>query len=190
MTLLWLYFESWRLFKATGGSPDVVHLIKYAWKVFRQLFKFNTVLKANEQFLWNCRNFRVFFLFEGGRYVWPHVSKPFLDKPKTFLASFDRKFPELFKIHPIFIHFALLRALKSIELKILLYSMTLCSSFNWAPSSLRSIFYQMDHTCWAHSRLKKFPGLKIKSQWSFSLYRSLNTTLYIGHGQLMDFVTY
>ena len=177
MTLLWLYFESWRLFKATGGSPDVVHLIKYAWKVFRWLFKFNTVLKANEQFLWNCRNFRVFFLFEGGRYVWPHVSKPFLDKPKTFLASFDRKFPELFKIHPIFNHFALLRALKSIELKILLYSMTLCSSFNWAPSSLRSIFYQMDHTCWAHSRLKKFPGLKIKSQWSFTLYRSLITTL-------------
>ena len=37
----------------------------------------------------------------------------------------------------------------------------------------------MDHTCWAHSRLKKCPGLKIKSQWSFTLYRSLITTLYV-----------
>ena len=177
MTLLWLYFESWRLFKATGGSPDVVHLIKYDWKVFSQLLKFKTVLKANEQFLWNCPTFRVFFLFKGGRYLWTHVSQPFLDKQKTFLGSLDRKFPDLFKIQPNFIPFALLRALKSIELKILLFSMTLCSSFNWASSSLRSIFYQMNHTCWAHSRLKKFPGLKIKSQWSFTLYRSLITTL-------------
>ena len=120
-----------------------------------------------------------FCLFEGGRYHWTHVSQPFLDKPKIFLGSLDRKFPEHFKIHPNFLPFALLRALESIELKILLFSMTLCSSFNWAPSSLRSIFYQMDHTCWAPSRLKKFPRLKIKSQWSFTLYRSLITTLYI-----------
>ena len=30
LALLWLHSEPWRLFKCTGGSPDVVHLIKNA----------------------------------------------------------------------------------------------------------------------------------------------------------------
>ena len=90
--------------------------------------------------------FKLFFLFAGSKYLLTHVSQPFLDQIKTFLCSLDRKFPELFKIHLNFITFEFLRALKSIELKILLFKVTLCSGFNWAPNSLKSIFYQMDHT--------------------------------------------
>ena len=31
---LWPHFESWYLFEPPGGSPDVVHLLKYASQGF------------------------------------------------------------------------------------------------------------------------------------------------------------
>ena len=54
-----------------------------------------------------------------------------------------------------------------------------CMDFKKSPETFSGIFYQMDHIWWAPSRLKKSPGLKMKSQWSDTLYRSLITTLYI-----------
>ena len=43
MAQLWSHFESSWLFKPTGGSPDVVHLIIYASTIFLSPFKATTV---------------------------------------------------------------------------------------------------------------------------------------------------
>ena len=40
------------------------------------------------------------------------------------------------------------------------------------PKNWRSIFYQMDHTWWAANRPKKSPGLKMRSQYTHTLYHS------------------
>ena len=53
-----------------------------------------------------------------------------------------------------------------------------CIEFKKSPENFSGIFYQMDHIWWSPSRLKKSPGFKIKSQWSFTLCRSLIMTLY------------
>ena len=123
-----------------------------------QSWKQNNHLCKDAQFL----AFSPFFW--RGRYLWTHFSQLFLDQIKIFLCSLDRKFPELCKNHPTFISVALMRAPKSIQLKILLFQGTQCSSFKRAPKNLKGIFYQMDHIRWAPSKLEKSPGPKMESQ--------------------------
>ena len=134
--------------------------------------------KQNNHLCKDAKFLAVFFFFRRGRYLWTHFSQLFLDQIKTFLCLFNRKFPELYKTHPTFITFALLRAPKSIQLKILLFQGTHFRSFKWAPKNLRGIFYQMDHIWCAPHMHKKFSGAKMESQWSHTFGQSLIPTLY------------
>ena len=60
---LWPHFESWWLFELTGGSPDVVHLIKYPSQGLKWFIKFDTALEANDTDVWVGRNFGDFDFF-------------------------------------------------------------------------------------------------------------------------------
>ena len=59
-------YESERLLDPTGGSPDVVHLIKYVSLVLGWLHKAYTVSEANEIDFQNTQIFMFVFLYWGG----------------------------------------------------------------------------------------------------------------------------
>ena len=110
---LWPHFESCWLFKSTGGTPDVVHLIICTFQVLGWILEVNKALETKETFLSKYKYFGGFSHFKGGRHLLPYFSQQFLHKIIMFLCLLERKFPELFKTHPTFSSSALQKAKKS-----------------------------------------------------------------------------
>ncbi len=97
MTALWPNFEPWWVFKPTGGSPDVVHLIRYASERLGWLMKVTTVLEVKETIVWTCTNFSDFWPFWGGLKSVNLFSQSFLIKQVCcFCAHWKGNFLESF----------------------------------------------------------------------------------------------
>ena len=167
---LWPHFESSWLFKSTGGSLDMIHLIISLSQVLGWILEVNKVLEAKETFLSKYKYFWGFSHFEGGRHLLPYFSRLFLHKIIMFLCLLERKFPEFFKTHPTFSSGALQKAKKSNYPKFALLWGAPCSSLKRAQKNCWGIYYQMDHILWASSRLKKSVGLKMRSQLNHTLF--------------------
>ena len=142
---LWPHFESSWLFKSTGGSLDMIHLIISASQVLGWILEVNKVLEAKETFLSKYKYFWGFSHFEGGRHLLPYFSRLFLHKIIMFLCLLERKFPEFFKTHPTFSSGALQKAKKSNYPKFTLLWGAPCSSLKRAQKNCWGIYYQMDH---------------------------------------------
>ena len=66
--------------KPTGGSPDVVYLIKYASKVSECQTKVNTSLEAENSIFWRYINLDIFSLFWEGWQLCTLFSQPFFNE--------------------------------------------------------------------------------------------------------------
>ena len=107
-----LKYEWQWLLEATGGLPDVVHLIIHAPQELGQLLWVIIVLKANCSFVWKCR-VRAVLPFFKGVFIFDLIFWPIYHKIKVFLCPLERKNPKLFKIGTIFISSLLLRSPKT-----------------------------------------------------------------------------
>ena len=88
MTQLWPQFVSWWLLKHTGGSSDVLHLIKYSSQVFGSPFKANT----------RCPQKKGNFLLNT---LWSSFLSPQWSKLKNFSAYQDENFLRYQKLNLI-----------------------------------------------------------------------------------------
>ena len=119
--IVWLHCDScepcW-VFKPTGGSPDVVHLIRHACEHLGWLLKVTTVLEAKETFVETCTNFSDFCTFWGWLASLNSFFSAFFDKANMFLCSLERKFPGELKTPPTFSSSSVPKAQKIIYQKI------------------------------------------------------------------------
>ncbi len=159
-TSVWLLVT----FQPTGGLPDVVHLIIYPSSAFGSPFEatigsplkkldfyFNTLWSSCQ---WTSDKSRVSFKkFRKFPLQW---AQEHIDFVKKWLRKTRLKKPTPLKKKK--------NAKISAYLLKVLYCILHCIDFYKSPQNLRCILYQMDHVWWVPSRLKKSPGVKLRSQ--------------------------